>query len=303
MSATTLSLSLPPILRGVRVLTLALNLPGPAAVMRLRAMGAKCTKLEPLAPAGHTTADPMGVYKRTAYDTMHDGVACVQADLKSDKGQATLHKHLARTDVLITSFRPSALRKLGLDWKSLHARYPRLCLVTIVGAPGARADEPGHDLTYLAEQGLVPDLSLPATLYADMGGSLLTTEAVLACLWQRAESRSKSPGVCREVALSDAAAYLALPRQWGLTTPDGDVGGAHAGYRVYPCKNGRVAVAALEPHFAARLCVAAGLPQRAATRMHARATHKAIATFFASQTRAQLDALAVQQDVPLHTLR
>jgi alpha-methylacyl-CoA racemase len=290
-------------LRGVRVLTLALNLPGPAAVMRLRAMGARCTKLEPIAPAGHTTADPMGVYKRSAYDAMHDGVTCVQADLKSEKGQTTLHKHLARTDVLITSFRPSALRKLGLDWKSLHAHYPELCMVSIVGAAGVRADEPGHDLTYLAENGLVPDLSLPATLYADMGGSLLTTEAVLACLLERAHSRKRHSGVFREIALSDAAAYLALPRQWGLTTADGDVGGAHAGYRVYPCKNGRVAVAALEPHFAARLCAAAGLPESAAKKMHARATHQAIAGFFATQTRAQLDKLAATQDVPLHTLK
>jgi len=305
MTASSISpiSSLSKTLRGVRVLTLALNLPGPAAVMRLRAMGAQCTKLEPLPPKGQRTADPMGLYKQAAYDAMHAGVTCVHADLKSEKGQATLHRQLARTDVLITSFRPSALNKLGLDWKSLHARYPNLCMIRIVGAPGSRADEPGHDLTYLAENGLVPDLSLPATLYADMGGSLLTTEAVLQALLLR--QSKKAQGVFQEiaVALSDAAAYLALPRQWGLTTPDGDVGGAHAGYRVYACKNGRVAVAALEPHFALRLCVAAGLPEKAAGQMHARATQAAIAQLFQSQTRAQLDKLAVQQDIPLHTLK
>ena len=295
--------SLSTTLRGVRVLTLALNLPGPAAVMRLRAMGAQCTKLEPLPAKGQRTADPMGIYKQAAYDAMHAGIKCVHADLKSDKGQTLLHRQLARTDVLITSFRPSALSKLGLDWKSLHARYPNLCMIRIVGAPGARADEPGHDLTYLAENGLVPDLNLPATLYADMGGSLLTTEAVLDCLLQRARTTRAAKGVCREIALSDAAAYLSLPRQWGLTTPNGDVGGAHAGYRVYACQNGRVAVAALEPHFAARLCAAAGLPEKAAMQMHARATHKAIAQFLQTRTRAQLDKLAAQQDIPLHTLQ
>jgi len=112
----------------------------------------------------------------------------------------------------------------------------------------------------------------------------------------------KAPGVFQEVALSDAAAYLALPRSWGLTTPDGDVGGAHAGYRVYPCKNGRVAVAALEPHFAARLCAAAGLPPKAANQMHARSTHQAIAHFLLHHTKQQLDRLAVAKDIPLHTL-
>lgn len=304
---TAISFATSPIMRkplkGVRVLTLALNLPGPAAVMRLHAMGASCTKLEPLAPASlgkGATADPMGIYKRAAYDAMHSGVKVLQADLKSERGQQALHKALTRTDVLITSFRPSALAKLGLSWKSLHKQYPALCMVSIVGSAGERAEEPGHDLTYLAENGLVNGLDVPASLYADMGGSLLTTEAVLQALLLR--QNQKSQGVFQEIALSDAAAYLALPRTWGLTTPDGDVGGAHAGYRVYPCKNGRVAVAALEPHFAARLCLAAGLKPEAAKNMHARSTHNAIAAFLMRQTRQQLDRLAAAQDIPLHSL-
>ena len=290
-------------LKGVRVLTLALNLPGPAAVMRLQAMGARCTKLEPLAPAGMGTADPMGIYKPAAYEAMHKGMKVVQADLKSDRGQAALHKQLAQTDVLITSFRPSALIKLGLGWNALHKRYPALCVVSIVGAPGERAEEAGHDLTYQADSGLVNGLEMPASLYADMGGSLFTTEAVLqALLLRQRPGRAQGKGVFHEVALSDASAYLALPRTWGLTVPSGDVGGAHAGYKVYPCKNGRVAVAALEPHFAARLCEAAGLGKEAAKRMHERSTHEGVAQFLATQTRAQLDKLASSKDIPLHTL-
>jgi crotonobetainyl-CoA:carnitine CoA-transferase CaiB-like acyl-CoA transferase len=176
-------------------------------------------------------------------------------------------------------------------------------MVSIVGSPAERAEEPGHDLTYLAENDLVTGLDLPATLYADMGGSLLTTEAVLQALWLRQRpGRSHGKGIFQEIALSDAAAYLALPRAWGLTTPQGDVGGAHAGYKVYPCKNGRVAVAALEPHFAARLCEAAGLGLNAAKHMYKKATHEALAGFFLSQTRQQLDRLAASQDIPLHSL-
>lgn len=290
-------------LKGVRVLSLALNLPGPAAVMRLHQMGATCTKLEPLSPSGTSTADPMGLYKPAAYQTMHQGMRVVQADLKTTRGQAAMHKLLAKTDVLITSFRPSALTKLGLDWTALHRLYPSLCMVSVVGGSGPRAEEPGHDLTYLAENGLVNGLELPATLYADMGGSLMTTEAVLQALLMRQSSgRSKGRGTFQEIALSDAASYLALPRTWGLTTPDGDVGGVHAGYKIYPCKNGRVAVAALEPHFAKRLCLAVGLEENDMHSMHAHKTHKAFAKFFASQTRQQLDRLAASKDIPLHTL-
>jgi crotonobetainyl-CoA:carnitine CoA-transferase CaiB-like acyl-CoA transferase len=289
-------------LRGVRVLSLALNLPGPAALMRCQQMGAQCTKLEPPPhPSGAMgkSGDPMGSYNPKAYATLHAGIKILAADLKTEAGQKALHQLLAKTDVLLTSFRPSALKKLGLSWKALHAQYPALSIVAIVGAPGARAEEPGHDLTYLAESGLVSGVDLPPTLYADMGGSLMASEAVLQA---RLLQLQKGQGVHLEVALSDAANYLALPRQWGLTTPGAAVGGGHAGYRVYPCQDGRVALAALEPHFAAALAAEVGLPSAHIMAMFAPETHAAIAAYLAGKTRQALDALAVAKDIPLYTL-
>lgn len=289
-------------LHGLRILSLALNLPGPAALMRCHRMGASCTKLEP--PSG----DPMGHYNPAAYAELHEGVKVLQADLKTPEGQAAVHRELAKADVLLTSFRPSALKKLGLEWKDLHSRYPSLSQVAIVGAPGARAEEPGHDLTYLADNGLVPGLELPATLYADMGGSLMASEAVLQAAMRKHERYDGSgdphpEGLYLEVALSTAAGYLALPRRWGLTQPAGSVGGAHAGYKVYPCRDGRVAVAALEPHFAAALCAAAGVEKSDIKAMFAKDTHAAIAAFFAGRTRQELDRLAVEKDLPIHTMQ
>jgi crotonobetainyl-CoA:carnitine CoA-transferase CaiB-like acyl-CoA transferase len=300
-SASTPVKSLKP-LRGMRILSLALNLPGPAALMRLKAMGATCLKAEPPGPKGApagTSGDPMGQYNPTAYATLHNGIKVLTIDLKSDKGQARLHQELARTDLLLTSFRPSALVKLGLGWKALHKTYPQLSVVAIVGAPGARAEEPGHDLTYLADAGLVTGLDLPATLFADMGGALMASEAVLQAVLVR---KTSGKGSFQQVALSDAATWLALPRTWGLTQPQGAVGGAHAGYRVYPCKDGRVAVAALEPHFAASLCAAAAVAFDGMGTMFQTATHHAITAFLAGQTRKQLDKLATARDIPLHTL-
>ena len=280
-------------LKGLRLLSLGLNLPGPAALMRCRQMGARCVKLEP--PAG----DPMQHYSPVAYAQLHEGVSVIQADLKTAAGQQALHRQLAKTDVLLTSFRPSAIEKLGLGWKSLHRLYPALSHVAIVGSPGAGAEIPGHDLTYLVDMGLVPGLELPATLFSDMGGSLMASEAVLqAALRQRTGGK----GVRIEVALSSAAEYLALPRHWGLTQPDGFVGGAHAGYGVYACRDGRVAVAALEPHFAAALCTAAGVAMSDTASLQSPATRAAIARFLKKQTRAQLDALALAKDIPLHTM-
>jgi len=291
----------PALLKQTRILSLALNLPGPAALMRCRRMGATCVKLEP--PAG----DPMGHYDANAYAQLHEGVKVMTADLKTEAGQGVLHRELAKADVLLTSFRPSALTKLGLEWKALQARHPHVCHVAIVGAPGPRAEEPGHDLTYLADNDLVPGLELPATLYADMSGSLMASEAVLQAALHQAEryaGAGETPrGLYFEVALSEAAAYLGLPRQWGLTRPQGAVGGAHAGYRLYACKDGRVAVAALEPHFAQALCQAAGASAADARAMFTPVVHDAIARFLLERTCDELERIAVERDIPLHTMR
>lgn len=288
-------------LQGVRILSLALNLPGPAALMRCRRMGATCLKLEP--PAG----DPMGLYNPAAYAELHEGVKVLTVDLKTEDGQKVLHRELAKTDVLLSSFRPSAIEKLGLGWKKLHTLHHALSHVAIVGAPGALGEAPGHDLTYMADNDLVTGLDLPPTLYADMGGSVMASEAVLQAVLRQREPYAGTgdphpQGVFLEVALSEAASYLGLPRAWGLTKPGSAVGGGHAGYRVYPCKDGRVAVAALEPHFAASLCVASGVTMKDMKTMFATATHEAVAAFFLTQTCGQLDTLAVAEDIPMHTL-
>ena len=282
-------------LKGIRILSLALNLPGPAALMRCQQMGALCVKLQ--APAG----DPMQIYSPEAHTALHQGIRIITADLKTTSGQKSLHRELAKADVLLTSFRPSALVKLGLTWKALHQQYPQLSQVAIVGGTGSQAEQPGHDLTYLAENGLVTGLDLPASLYADMGGSLMASEAILQAVLHQ---RTSGNGVYLQVALSSAASYLALPRAWGLTTPGAAIGGGHAGYQVYPCKNGRVAVAAIEPHFAARLCAAAGLAStpELPVNMHLPATRQTIAAWLLGKTRAQLDKLARDKDIPMHTL-
>ena len=292
----------PKALKGIRVLSLALNVPGPFALFRCKQMGASCVKLEPPGPAGApdgTSGDPLALASASAYQQIHSGVRVIQADLKTEKGQRALHRELVKADVLITSFRPSALRKLGLNWPSLHAQYPALSMVKIVGAPKERAEEPGHDVTYLAENGLVTGLDLPATLYSDMGGALMTSEAVLQAQLMRSQ---KQAGVCLEVALSDAAAFLALPRSFGMTTRGSFLGGGHAGYRVYPCQDGRVAVAALEPHFAAALGREVGLKSSHVMAMFQPETHAAFATYFSTRTRGQLDQMSAERDIPLHTL-
>lgn len=289
-------------LTGIRILSLALNLPGPAALLRCHQMGAHCTKLEPVAPEGTVSADPMHIYTPEGYHDLHAPVHRLQANLKTAEGQALLHSTLRNTDVLITSFRPTALTKLGLEWEALSQQYPRLNMVRIFGdARPEEADHAGHDLTYQAQAGLTDTGHLPTSLFADMGGALMVSEAVLQTLLLRGQSQH---GHCLDVGLFQAAQWLALPRHWGMTTPEGDVGGAHAGYRMYDCMDGYVAMAALEPHFALRLCQAAGLMSGDSPLpdMHSPTTAHRISEFLATKTCAQIAAMAAQSDIPLHLI-
>ncbi|WP_370678565.1 CoA transferase [Comamonas sp. GB3 AK4-5] len=287
-------------LQGIRILSLALNLPGPAALQRCQEMGAICTKIEPPTADG-SSGDPMALYSPAAYQALHQGIRILQAHLKTTEGLHKLQHELQTTDVLLTSFRPSALHKLGLDWAALHARYPRLCMVRILGdARPEAADLPGHDLTYQAEAGLVHPGHMPTSLHADMAGALCASEALLQTLVEREHT---GIGALRDVGLAQAAQWLAHPLHWGLTTPDGDVGGAHAGYRVYATADGHVAVAALEPHFAQRLCAAAGIDcDGQAIHMRSPALHTQLATFLRHTAGTDLKRIAAERDIPLHVL-
>jgi crotonobetainyl-CoA:carnitine CoA-transferase CaiB-like acyl-CoA transferase len=121
--------------------------------------------------------------------------------------------------------------------------------VAIVGHSGTAADLPGHDLTYQAEVGLI-DGAMPRSPYADfIGAERAVSETCAALLARELHGRSSY----REVSLADAAAYLAEPLRRGLTAKTGRLGGGFPGYAIYPAREGRVAVACLEPHFWQRL--------------------------------------------------
>jgi crotonobetainyl-CoA:carnitine CoA-transferase CaiB-like acyl-CoA transferase len=232
------------LLEGLKILNLSVNLPGPAAAARLSQMGAEVIKLEP--PAG----DPMELYHAGWYRDMAAGQTVARLDMKDAKERKILDGMLAETDLLITATRPAALERLGLDWASLHQRFPRLCQVAIVGYPAPRENEAGHDLTYQASLGLLTPPHMPRTLLADMAGAELTVSSALGLLLAR--ERGQGSGYA-EVALSEAAAAMAEPFRYGCTVPGALLAGGIPEYNIYRASDGWVAVAALEPHFKKRL--------------------------------------------------
>ena len=226
-------------LAGVRVVTIAINLPGPAAARRLVGLGASVTKVEP------PTGDPMASYHARWYESLAAGQDVRRIDLKGAAGLATLDALLASADVLLTSSRPSALARLGLDWPAV-SRHPKLSQVAITGYPSPDAERSGHDLTYLASEGVLTPPALPLTLMADLAGAERAVAAVATLLFAR--ERSGKPGYM-EVSLAVVARDFAEPLREGITSPGSVLGGGFPGYALYRASDGWVAVAALEPHF------------------------------------------------------
>jgi alpha-methylacyl-CoA racemase len=233
------------VLTGLRVVSIAQNVPGPLAVARLVANGATAVKIEPLA------GDPFAPLALSWYEEMHRDVAVERLDLKSPEGYARLMHLLSDAHVFIASHRPTALARLHLDPATLHAVAPGLHIVRIVGSV-ENPDEAGHDLTYQAQAGLLRD-HMPPTLAADVMGSERAYAAVL-------EALRHSEGTTTDVGLVDSLAPLVAPLRHGATAPGGVLGGGAPRYGVYRARSGYVALAALEPHFEKRFYDLVALP-------------------------------------------
>jgi alpha-methylacyl-CoA racemase len=238
-------------LQGIRIVSTAVNIPGPVATSILRDMGAAIVKVEP--PNG----DPLSRIAAQWYAELSAGMEVIRVNLKSDRGRAQLDQILTTTDVLLTSSRPSSLERLGLAWREVHSRHPRLCSVAIVGHAAPLQDVAGHDLTYQANVGLVTPPAMPRTLIADLAGAQRAVIVALELLFARERT---GEGGYVEVSLTDSARLFAEPVRHGLTGSTGPLGGADAVYNLYSTRDGWVAVAALEPQFHAALARELGVP-------------------------------------------
>jgi crotonobetainyl-CoA:carnitine CoA-transferase CaiB-like acyl-CoA transferase len=269
----------------MRVVTLAVNVPGPAAAARLRDFGAAVTKVEP------ERGDPLLHVSPAWYEALASGQEVRRLDLKDPGGREELDTLLEGADLLLTSSRPASLERLGLSRGELHAAYPGLSQVAIVGNPSPRADEPGHDLTYLAGWGMLSPPDLPRTLLADLAGAERAVSAALGLLLAR--ERSLGPGYA-EVALSEAAEAFAAPLVHGLTSPGGVLGGGLPGYGLYRASDGWIAVAALEDHFLRRLLSELGLEE---------ADRTALEAIFLEHPAAWWERWAAERDLPVAAVR
>ncbi|AXG14385.1 CoA transferase [Intrasporangium calvum] len=262
-------------LAGLRVISLAVNLPGPLAAARLTSMGASVTKVEP--PAG----DPLELVAPGWYGELAAGQDVITLDLKDDAGRSDLEDLFATAHVLLTAMRPSAFDRLELG---VSVERHGLVLVEIVGYDGDRADEPGHDLTYQAAHGTLLPPAMPLVPLVDMLGAERAVTATLAGLRRRS---AVGASVHERVVLDDVAFHASAAVRHGLTRPGGVLGGGLPGYGIYATTDGHVAVGAIEPHFAERLAAAVGR------------TREELAARFATESSGRWESLGRSLDIPI----
>jgi len=205
----------------------------------------------------------------------HRGMRRIRLDLKAPGGREAFLRLAAAADVVLESFRPGVVAKLGIAYDDLRRVNERLvyCSTSGYGQDGPRARWAGHDLDYLAVTGFLHASGpradggppLPgATLADSAGGGMHAALAILAALLRRART---GRGEYLDVAVADGVlSLMALAVDEHLATgaepgPGHDVlSGRYACYDAYPCRDGRwLAVAAIEPAFFANLCRALGL--------------------------------------------
>ncbi len=281
-SASDISIPLP--LKGIRVVSMALNLPGPACVRRLADFGASVIKVEPPDALG---GDPMRLYASSYYEELHAGLDVRALNLKDAEQRAAFDALLANADVFITAQREGALARLQLAGDALSMRFPKLCHIAIVGEESS--NDSGHDLTYMADAELTTPPHLPPTLFADLGGAERAVTATFAAL-RLAEKTGRGQHVV--VSLGDAARAFSGPMRHGLTSIGGLLAGAHPGYNFYRVSDGWVALAALEPHFVERIQKVSGVAF----------TIEALKKYFAPKTIAEWKRWALAHDIPLSTI-
>ena len=264
-------------LDGVRVVTIAQNVPGPLAAARLTHAGARVIKVEPLA------VDPLLALSPAWHAEMHEGIAIERLDLKADGGRTRMVALLDDADLFLTSQRPSALARLELDPDRVLEIRPRLRILQIFGSL-RDPEHAGHDLTYQAQVGLIGD-AMPRTLTADVMASERAFAAALALLRQ-------PPGSVMDVGLVESLEPMLAPLRYGLTAPGGVLGGGAPRYRLYPTRTGPVAVAALEPHFEVRLYRELGLT-----------SGSDLASRLIERTATDWEAWARERDLPIVAVR
>jgi crotonobetainyl-CoA:carnitine CoA-transferase CaiB-like acyl-CoA transferase len=305
-------------LAGLKVLDLSRLLPGGFCSLLLADFGADVIKVEDThtgdyvrwSPPFYEGADQTA--RSALFLALNRAKRSIRLDLKSDAGKEVLLRLVRDADVLLESFRPGVMDRLGVGYDRLRAENPGLvyCAITGYGQDGPNRDRSGHDMNYLGLNGLLGltgDADGPpvqaAGQIADLGGgALMATIGILVALRERERSGQGQFVDCSmfDGALSWLAMVAAELFATGITPRRGGLllAGALTCYRPYKCADGYVTLGALEPKFWKAWCLGVGREDliSGAFDPPGSDTHRAVTEIFAARTREQWRAFASEHD-------
>ena len=305
-------------LDGIRVLDLSRLLPGGFCSLLLADFGAEVTKVEDTGAGDYVRWAPPAFEgaedsaKGALFVALNRGKRSVRLDLKTDGGREALLRLVGDHDVLLESFRPGVLDRLGLGWERLRVANPGLvlCAITGYGQTGPNVSRSGHDLNYLGLNGVLalsgdaggPPVQAGAQIADLGGGALMAAFGILAALRHR---DATGEGQVVDVSMADgslswlamvAARYFAdgaVPQRGGL-----ELAGSLVCYRPYQCADGWVTLGALEPKFWQAWCCGVGREDLIEKQFErpGSAAHVEVQGIFMERTRAEWEAFAGEHD-------
>ncbi|MGB8248719.1 MAG: CaiB/BaiF CoA-transferase family protein [Azonexus sp.] len=269
-------MSRPGPLAGIRILDLTRLLPGPVATLHLADLGADVIKIEDPQVGDYARTLGTGQGADSAYFRMiNRNKRGLLLDLKKPAGVEVFLRLAETADVIVESFRPGVVDKLGVGYAAVTAVNPKIayCSISGYGQDGPYKDLAGHDINYLGYAGVLDqigreggDPALPNFQIADLlGGALTAAMGILAVVL---EAQRSGRGRYIDVAMTDsvlAHTYFSMLRlnDAGHSLPRGSdlLSGGLPCYAAYRCADGRhMAVGALEGKFWKTCCELLGRP-------------------------------------------
>ena len=305
-------------LEDIRVLDLSRLLPGGFCSLLLADFGAEVLKVEDTGMGDYIRWSPPyyegaeDSAKSAPFLSLNRGKRSIRLDLKKDLGKQVLLRLVRDYDVLLESFRPGVMERLGVGYETLREQNPRLvyCAISGYGQDGPYTGRSGHDMDYLGLNGLLgltgePDGPpvQPAGQIADLGGgALMAAFGIMAALRERERS---GEGQLVDVSMFDGSlAWLALVA--GQYLADGEVprrgrlplAGGLTCYRPYACKDGWVTLGALEPKFWQAWCRGVGREELVEKQFDAPGSdaHAEVERIFLERTRDEWSTFASEHD-------
>lgn len=258
---------------GLKVVDLTRVLAGPYCTMMLADLGATVIKVEP--PKTGDDARHVGPFikgKSAYFMSLNRGKHSIALDLKADPDRAVFERLLGEADLLVENYRGGTMEKLGYDWPSLHARFPKLIYAAIsgFGHTGPYKTKPAYDMVVQGMGGVMSLTGHPGgpptrvgTSIGDIAAGLFALGSIGAALYHR-ERTGEAQMI--DIAMLDCQVALlenAIARYVATGAPPGPLGSRHPSitpFAAFQTADHPIIIAAGNNVLFAKLCEAINAP-------------------------------------------